>query len=62
MNKFFKDRLPLFLFVILWACKPISYPDLAINQSIREKTIVLRGGQKDSRSKTSIGKKILFIR
>jgi len=53
MNKSFEALLPLLLFAILWACKPISYPDLARNQSIREKTIVLRGGQKDSRSKTS---------
>jgi len=47
-------------FAILWICKPICYSDLVRNQSIREKTVVLTGGQQDSRNKSSIGKKILL--
>lgn len=64
MNRTLKNLLILLFFAILWTCKPISYQDLVRNQSIREKTIektiVLTGGQQDSRGKSSIGKKILL--
>jgi hypothetical protein len=62
MNRTLKNLLILLFFAILWTCKPISYQDLVRNKSIREKTIVLTGGQQDSRGKSSIGKKILLIR
>jgi hypothetical protein len=54
MNRTLKNLLILLFFAILWTCKPISYQDLVRNQSIREKTIVLTGGQQDSRGKSSI--------
>ena len=54
MNKNIQKLLILLFFVSLWTCKPISYQDLVRNQSIREKTIVLRGGQQDSRGKSNI--------
>jgi len=60
MNRTLKNLLILLFFAILWTCKPISYQDLVRNKSIREKTIVLTGGQQDSRGKSSIGKKILL--
>jgi hypothetical protein len=52
MNRTLKNLLILLFFAILWTCKPISYQDLVRNQSIREKTIVLTGGQQDSRGKS----------
>ena len=60
MTRNIQPLLILLAFVSLWTCKPISYQELVRNQSIREKTIVLRGGQQDSRGKSSIGKKILL--
>lgn len=54
MRKSIKDLLIVLVFAILWTCKPISYQDLVRNQSIRERTVVLRGGQKDSRGKSKI--------
>jgi hypothetical protein len=60
MSKSIKDLLIVLVFAILWTCKPISYQDLVRNQSIRERTVVLRGGQEDSRGKSRIGKNILL--
>ena len=54
MTRNIQPLLILLAFVSLWTCKPISYQELVRNQSIREKTIVLRGGQQDSRGKSSI--------
>jgi hypothetical protein len=58
-RKNLKNLLILLLFAILSTCQPISYQDVVRNQLIREKNVVhnltnLRGGQQDSRGKSSI--------
>lgn len=57
-----KNKISLFLFVILLMCTTTSYQDVVRNEKkpIRQEVLVLRAGSKDSIDRNSIGRKILL--